>query len=186
MYSSFTDEMKRVFDHPVQGRDASYRLTAICQGSQSVADYTIEFRTLAAESGCNDMALQGAFYRGPREQLKDELATRDDAALLDQLIQTSICLDNHLRECRRERSSQPNDSGSPLPSTNDSLPPPPLSDSVPGPMQLGRACLTPKEHAHRRAANLCLYCGRLGHFIASCPSRPPGSPLTRVLMVSQT
>lgn len=61
MPSSYAEEMKRVFDYPVRGRDASYRLTAICQGSRSVVDYAIEFRTLAPESGWNDIALQGTF-----------------------------------------------------------------------------------------------------------------------------
>lgn len=60
----------------------------------------IEFCTIAAESGWNDIALQGVFYRGLHDQLKDELATRNDIASLDQLISNSIRLDNRLRERR--------------------------------------------------------------------------------------
>lgn len=41
----FVNELRKVFDHPVQGREAS-----IQQGSHSVAEY-YEFRTLAGEAG---------------------------------------------------------------------------------------------------------------------------------------
>ena len=47
-YSSFTDEMRKVFDHPVRGREASQRLLQLRQGSRSVASFAVEFRTLAA------------------------------------------------------------------------------------------------------------------------------------------
>uniref|UniRef100_A0A3P8RRP5 Chromo domain-containing protein n=1 Tax=Amphiprion percula TaxID=161767 RepID=A0A3P8RRP5_AMPPE len=39
-------------------------------------------------------------------------------------------------------------------------------------MQLGRAHLTPQEKNQRRLSNACLYCGKMGHFLASCPTRP--------------
>ena len=40
-YSSFTDEMRKVFDHPVQGREASQRLLQLRQGSRSVASFAV-------------------------------------------------------------------------------------------------------------------------------------------------
>ncbi len=177
-YAAFTAEMRRVFDHPVRGRDASNRLTNLRQGARSVADYAIEFRTLAAESGWNDPALQGAFYHGLQETLKDELATRDDSSSLDHLISTTIKLDNRLRERRRERGSRSN-TPSFRTTPPESLPAVTSSDTGPEPMQLGRAKLTPQEHEHRRASNLCLYCGKSGHFIAACPIRPVKDPARR-------
>ncbi|XP_073693997.1 uncharacterized protein [Garra rufa] len=50
--SSFTtlaDEMKRVFDRAVTGREAARVLADLKQGERSVSDYSIDFRTLAAE-----------------------------------------------------------------------------------------------------------------------------------------
>lgn len=97
------------------------------QVAQSVADYSIEFRTLAAESGWKDTALQEAFYRGLQDQLKDELATCDDSASLDLFICTSIRLDNHLRERRRERRPRPSNFSSQAQTFSEStarLPPP--------------------------------------------------------------
>lgn len=40
------------------------------------------------------------------------------------------------------------------------------------PMQLGRAHLTPAERLRRLKAGECIYCGNLGHFLATCPLRP--------------
>uniref|UniRef100_A0A8C9XJ24 DUF4939 domain-containing protein n=1 Tax=Sander lucioperca TaxID=283035 RepID=A0A8C9XJ24_SANLU len=39
-YAAFTAEMTKVFDHPVQGKDASRRLFSLRQGLRSVAEYT--------------------------------------------------------------------------------------------------------------------------------------------------
>lgn len=49
-YGKFVSELKKVFDHPVQGQEASTRLLNIRQGERSVAEYSVEFRTLAAEA----------------------------------------------------------------------------------------------------------------------------------------
>ncbi|CAJ1074292.1 uncharacterized protein LOC124485733 [Xyrichtys novacula] len=176
-YAAFVAEMRKVFDHPVSGNNASHRLMAISQGTRSVAEFAVEFRTLAAESSWNDGALQGAFYKGLGEALKDELATRDDSPDLDHLIALAIKIDNRLRERRRERSARSvlgptRTPSAPGPRTQPDPPP----ESLPEPMQIGRAHLTESEKLQRRSANLCLYCGRPGHYIAFCPARPPKGP----------
>lgn len=53
-----------VFDHSVQTREAASQLLTLKQGSRSVADYSIEFRVLAAGSGWNNSALRGVFFKG--------------------------------------------------------------------------------------------------------------------------
>lgn len=64
--------MRKVFDHPVQGnRDTSNRLLSIRQGSHNVAEFSIEFQTLVANSEWNDEALQGVFM------VKDDIALKD-------------------------------------------------------------------------------------------------------------
>uniref|UniRef100_A0A8C5HTM3 Gypsy retrotransposon integrase-like protein 1 n=3 Tax=Gouania willdenowi TaxID=441366 RepID=A0A8C5HTM3_GOUWI len=103
-YSRFSADMRRVFDHPVRGRDAGDRLMALRQGARSVAEYSVEFQALAATSGFNDPALQRSFYRGLSEALKDELATKEEVGSLEALISLAIRLDNRLRERRRERA----------------------------------------------------------------------------------
>ena len=111
-YAAFTSEMRKVFDHPVRGKEATRRLMSLHQGSRSVAEFAVEFRTLAAESGWNNEALQGAFQRALNEDIKDELASRDESRDLDELISCSIRLDNRLRERRRERGFRSQRGGS--------------------------------------------------------------------------
>ncbi|KAK7925711.1 hypothetical protein WMY93_008021 [Mugilogobius chulae] len=158
--------MKQIFDHPVSGKEAAKRLFSLRQGSRSVAEFAIEFRTLAAESGWNDEALHGAFLNALSDTLKDEMASRDVPCDLSDLIDLAIRVDNRLRERRRERSGKAPSSlrSFSSPSTSSStafpaLPPPPLQSSVePEPMQLGRARLDAEERQRRMNSRSCLYC----------------------------
>uniref|UniRef100_A0A4W5LKJ1 Retrotransposon gag domain-containing protein n=1 Tax=Hucho hucho TaxID=62062 RepID=A0A4W5LKJ1_9TELE len=145
-YAAFVEEFKRVFDHPVSGREASKRLLSLRQGPQSTADFAIEFRTIAARSGWNDEALRVCFQGGLSEPLQDELATREPAGDLESLIALAIRLDNRLRE-RRTARRQVSQSQVPLsssvspvwaPSFRASPAPEQLQDS-PEDMQLGRS-----------------------------------------------
>lgn len=63
-YSLFEDKFKGVFDHSIQPQEAANQFLSLKQGSRSVADYSIEFRVLAAGSGWNDSALRSAFSQG--------------------------------------------------------------------------------------------------------------------------
>uniref|UniRef100_A0A3Q2YAJ9 ribonuclease H n=1 Tax=Hippocampus comes TaxID=109280 RepID=A0A3Q2YAJ9_HIPCM len=76
-FPDFVTALRRVFHHPVRGREAEGRLLELRQGKQSVADYSIEFRILAAQSGYEDRALCGLFRRGLNSLLKDELRNRE-------------------------------------------------------------------------------------------------------------
>lgn len=180
--------MRKVFDHPVQGKDTANRLLRITQGSRSVAEYSVEFRIIAAESRWNDSSRQGFFLNRLSDIMKDELAARDETDTLDALISPSIKIDNHLRERRREKVGSPSSSPSvrPSPSTTNRAIPyrppalrPPCSSSPPTqpgeePMQLGRTHLAPAERLRRMIAGECLYCGQIGHFLTTCSLQPIG------------
>ncbi|KAJ8271735.1 hypothetical protein COCON_G00105940 [Conger conger] len=177
-------EMRKVFDHPVRGREASNRLLSLRQGSAPVSSYAVDFRILAAQSGWDEVALQGVFLSGLTDKLKDELAVRDETSSLEELIDLATRLDNRLRERCRERegtlvfrtrfltprSGFPSADNSPtalVPVLDSSL-----SDSPGEPMQLGRMRLTPSERQRRVRQGLCVYCGQAGHFLAACPTLP--------------
>lgn len=185
---SFTSEMLRVFDHPLQSKEASGRLLSLRQGSGPVSAYSIDFRILATECGWDDKALQGIFFRGLSEEVKDELAARDETSNLEELISLSIRLDDRLRERRRERSGRyrypvpsphtssprqpelpPAASPQEFATTTTSVTPSPSSEE---PMQLGRMKLTPEERQRRFNQRLCIYCGEGGHILSDCPKRP--------------
>ena len=104
--SLFLNEFHATFDHPSGGADAAGRLRSITQGSCSAADYTLEFRTLAADSGWGDVALRSAFCRGLSEDIKD-LIIRDQPPTLQDLITLVLLMDDRLREQRRERAHRP-------------------------------------------------------------------------------
>ncbi|KAK3551994.1 hypothetical protein QTP70_031614 [Hemibagrus guttatus] len=53
-FSYFTGMIWEVFQYPAGGKDISLQLMELRQGSDSVADYVIKFRTLAAQSGWNE------------------------------------------------------------------------------------------------------------------------------------
>lgn len=102
-YTLFSEEIRRVFDHPVKGRQAMGQLLDLQQGSDSVSQYAIRFHILAAESGWEDLALQAIFLKGLASEIKDELALREETPSLNQLIDLTIRLDNRIRERSRER-----------------------------------------------------------------------------------
>ena len=169
-YNDFVSKVKGVFDHPDHSGDAAKGLLNIRQGSKSVADFSVDFRILAADAGWCDQSLRGVFINALSEQMKDELASRDDSTDFESLVTLAIKLDNRLRERRRERVSRPH----PLPSSR-SAPPRPLPQSgvtEEEPMELGRAHLSVAERTRRLRAGECLYCAQMGHLRATCPIRP--------------
>lgn len=172
-FSTFTGEMRRVFDHPLGGSDAANRLFQLRQGSASVAEYAVLFRTLAAECKWNEEALMAAFRKGLAGIIKDELAARDPVGDLESLIDQTIRLDNSLRERRREREPYSGSSSGAAASTFSSPQwpcrphcDPPSSEE---PMQLGGTLLSQAERDRRRRERSCFYCGAPNHFRASCP-----------------
>ena len=157
---AFTTAMRRTFDGP--------GAVNIHQGSLSVANYT-NFRTLAAESGWNPEALGALYQQGLNEYLKGELATHDPPNTIEDLYELAIKLDNRKRERRRasKRTSRGARSTTSPPKYLVSAAP-----EAPEPMQIGRAHLTPQEVEQRRREGRCLYCGKKGHMVAQCPTKP--------------
>ncbi|MGL5357385.1 MAG: hypothetical protein ACRDAQ_12750, partial [Cetobacterium sp.] len=69
-FDLFKEEMIKVFDQSVFGREASRLLTTIRQGRRSVADFAIEFRTLSTTCEWNEPALVARFLEGLNVELK--------------------------------------------------------------------------------------------------------------------
>ena len=182
IYKDFVLEFKAVFDHDVPGQDADTALSALQQGSSSVADYATEFRILAARCEWNKPALRSAFVQGLSEPMRDALAERERPPTLTELISLSISIDERRRARRRERASQHHAAVKQSPSVPTSLT---RSEQVPSAsssptceedaMQLGRIRLTsrgrlsPTERERRRLHGLCTYCASSTHSIGSCP-----------------
>ena len=84
-FQLFLTEFKNTFDHPSCGADAAGQLHSLSQGSRSVVEYTLEFRTLAADSHWDDAALCSAYRRGLSEEIKD-LIVRDHPSSSNDLL----------------------------------------------------------------------------------------------------
>ncbi len=104
---AFVSELGKIFNHPVQGQKASKRLLWLWQENSSVSSYSVDLHILAAESGGDESALQGVFVRGLSEELKDNLAFRDELTTLKALISLAIKIDNRLREMWKEKLAGP-------------------------------------------------------------------------------
>lgn len=170
IFPSFNDFLKRfctVFDHPEGGRNAGEELLCIQQGDRSAAEFALQFRTLAAQTGWADDPLVTLYRRALKPELQREMACRDDGKTLDQLIELSIRLDTLLR------------TRNPLCSIASS---PVSPETSAEPMQLGRTRLNPEERERQRKNHLCIYCGLPGHTKVLCPNKP----LPRTLSVSAT
>jgi hypothetical protein len=89
----FVVEVKKVFDAPLPGREAARKLLQLQKDYRSVADYSMDFHTLAAESAWNQEALFDMFLHCVSEEVKDELAAREQPTDLYSLIALTIRID---------------------------------------------------------------------------------------------
>lgn len=92
-YTQFIRDLKAVFHHPLRADEAARQLSGLRQGSQSVAEFSINFRVKAAETGWADNALRGAFVNCLTERMKDELATRNEPEDFEALVDLAIRID---------------------------------------------------------------------------------------------
>ncbi|KAL0162053.1 hypothetical protein M9458_041449, partial [Cirrhinus mrigala] len=163
-FANFLVSFKEVFQPAPEGSEAGEQIMALRQGRRTAAEYALDFRTLAAQSGWNDGPLKLHYRKGLNTDLQVELACRDEGLSLNQYIDLSIRIDKVMRSRKPSRS---------LPAT---FLPQPSASTSPEPMQLGTTRLTIEERERRLRNNLCLYCGQAGHIRATCPTRPPRPP----------
>jgi len=102
----FLAKRRDVFNHPDFWGDASRRLINIRQGACSVANYSVEFKTLAADAGWDDAVLRGLFLNGLSDLLQHELATREETDNFKGLVSQAIQLDNRLRGRRQQGAAR--------------------------------------------------------------------------------
>lgn len=177
----FKDSLSKIFDQNTPGREAARALMGLHQGKRRVADYAIEFRTLAVDSGWNSFSLCDAFLHGLADQLKDQLTPLELPEDLESLIYLSAKIDNWLFERERERLKSSASSSvqrgqsatasswhSPLQHLQSPRSSAPPSVQVEA-MQLRRKRLDSEERRRWMQEGRCIYCSRRGHYIASRP-----------------
>lgn len=172
--TEFLATFRKIFGEPGRVSSAASSLLRLRQGSSSVGQYAIRFRTLASELAWNNEALVATFWEGLAGRIKDELAGRDLPTTLDDLISLATRIDIRFAERQREsgglRSGErPRRVPDVAPAIQSPLLPSPTA-TFEEPMQVGK--LSVQERTRRRNNNLCLYCGNKDHFLNNCPVRP--------------
>ncbi len=161
------EEIRKVFDRAASGREAARLLAELRQGDRSITDFSIEFRTLAAECRWNSEAQWDMFFHGLADYVKDEIYALELPTSLDGLVSLAIRVDARLQQRgpRARRASAVNRLDHPPISYRDAD----VGFAEPEPMQMGRSSLSLEEKRRRRNEGLCLYCGAAGHIAAQCP-----------------
>lgn len=172
-FNAFAEEMEKVFDLGSSSAEASQELMSIRQGNRTVADYSIDFRTLARRSTWNMAAQTDAFLHSLAGYIKDELVSHEPPKTLDEAIALAVRIDRRIQTRRRERG-QPRQSATSIRRDATSLPPPANPQNQfdqTEPMEIGRTSLSPEERQRRLTAQLCLYCGGENHRVSNCPAK---------------
>ncbi|KAL0199478.1 hypothetical protein M9458_008018, partial [Cirrhinus mrigala] len=132
---------------------------------RTAADYAIEFRTLAAQSKWNEIALKAVFRRGLNVKLQVELACKAVDSSLNEFITVAIKIDNLMRNtpCSRRFVSASTVQAQTHPDS-------------PEPMQIASTHLSSEERDRRQWENLCYYCGEENHHNATCPHKTKKYP----------
>lgn len=171
-FQAFADELRKVFGETSSGPDAAGGLLGLRQGARTVSDYSIDFRTRALQSQWNAAAQTDAYLLGLNDYIKDELVSHDLPSSLDKLIELATKLDRRIqarRQEKRQRLPERRPVQRPRPPVDQLGHIPTAPEGGPEPMQVGRTSISPEERERRRQGNLCLYCGKPGHYVSKCP-----------------
>ncbi|ROL48753.1 Serine/threonine-protein kinase SIK2, partial [Anabarilius grahami] len=169
-FQTLAAEMRRVFDRAVTGRDAAQRLAGLKQRDRTVADYSIEFRTLAAECNWNEEVQWDVFLHGLADRVQREIYVLDLPQSLNGLVDLALRVDTRINRLENLPRSDFTSRGAEARGVNSRDTVGPSFDTEP--MQVGRARLSREERERRRSQGLCIYYFGFGNFFR------PGEPLT--------
>lgn len=187
-YSAFTNWLLRNYGDPDEKGTAERRLQSLTQRG-SASTYFADFQQHAAVLGWPDAPLVSLAIRGLKDDIKDQLALRGERpATMTELIDVVVRLDNRIYERSQEKRQGENRSTpdrAKSASTHDtnrddkrsnSTQNRPISTFRPStsvvPVSTKREPLSEQEKDYRRSKGLCLYCGKPGHILSACPSKP--------------
>ena len=171
-YPSFKEALRKMFAKHSYMQAIDNELLGLRQGNRDLLTYLSTFKRLVTETKWPEDKRGSLFYRGLSEELKDALSQIvDPPEDWEELIDLVVKIDHRLNERKGERIKNSrivvfkSDKKSP-----ESKP----SEDTPEPMQIGglRSPLSKEEKDKRRRQNLCLYCGKPGHFAKECPVKP--------------
>ncbi|KAI2657384.1 Transposon Tf2-6 polyprotein [Labeo rohita] len=117
---SFITHFKEVFGQSNSAISAGEQLYHLKQGTMSIHEYFLKFRTLAAASGWNERSLLTTYGLGLEPKLRLQLAALDDHVGLEKFIQHSIHCSDRMTSYLSEETSllrRPEQNSPPEPAT---------------------------------------------------------------------
>uniref|UniRef100_A0A8C1X582 Uncharacterized protein n=1 Tax=Cyprinus carpio TaxID=7962 RepID=A0A8C1X582_CYPCA len=162
-FDAFVTHLQEVFGVALTPLSIHDELLNLRQGAAEIHDYTLRFRTLAATSGWNQIALLAAYRKGLKPQIRKQMVIYDDNVSLETFIRKTINVAQHLSACASTASYAISPSAR-TPSPQRDQEEPMITDSY---------RLEASERRRRIQERLCLYCGEATHLIHACPVRPP-------------
>ena len=95
LYERFEEELRKVFRDTNEKHYTQERLALLYQ-TKSASIYTTQFYQDSLQASINDEGLIQLFYKGLKEEVKDELYYLDRPAILDKYIEIAIQIDDRL------------------------------------------------------------------------------------------
>ncbi|SPC65050.1 uncharacterized protein UHOD_11017 [Ustilago sp. UG-2017b] len=172
-YSLFVNQLCIVFGDPDRIATAKREIEVLSQ-TTSVTNYLTQFGWLQMTLNWDKDAMAWFFYRGLKENIKDDLSCSGKPTNLEALIQRSLKIDNHIAEQISEKKRTITQSANPtlMPVSNPPVAPTVAHPSSPSALRVPLTTagkLDLDKYKHRQANNLCIYCASSEHVVTDCP-----------------
>ncbi|SOV08288.1 uncharacterized protein UDID_17342 [Ustilago sp. UG-2017a] len=196
-YPLFIHQLRVVFGDPDRIATAKREIEALAQ-TTSVANYLTQFRQLQMTLNWGEDAMAWFFYRGLKENVKDDLSRSGKPTDLETLIQRSLEINNRIAEriSEKKRTITRSANPAPLPASNPPIAPTTVHPSSPSTLRVPLTTagkLDPGEYKQHQTNNLLhnvmIDSGATTNFIdsrfATLHSLPLTSkPLTKTLLLA--
>ena len=185
-YDNFIEELECAFGEPDIKNTVSRQIDKLYQ-TNSAANYSTEFLKLSSILNWDDEALSYHYYRGLKDEVKDQMTHHPKPKDLTDLIQISIDADNRVYERNIERPRNPNkyyqnsNNNNQFNTHNNNSHAMELDGT-----SMKRSPINNEERKRRLDNNLCLYCASPDHRRIDCTARIAAEKRTKNYLSATT